>query len=79
MSYAPFCAVCTEESSTLTKQPIGRGGALVWVCNACDDLHPRSGRYSFEGGKPTTVAAGDSLRAFEDTRRPYGSKGRVRR
>lgn len=38
-----FCAQCTEEipvGSKAVKRALGRGGALVVVCEACDPGHP---------------------------------------
>jgi uncharacterized metal-binding protein len=37
-----------SERADLTQQPLGRNNALVWVCDGCANLHPRSGRYSFD-------------------------------
>ena len=34
---APFCAICTAHSIPLTSQPLGRDGAMVNVCAACDE------------------------------------------
>lgn len=45
------CAICCAETRNLTQQPLGRGDALVPVCMRCDGEHPRSGRYSFGGGR----------------------------
>lgn len=30
-----FCAICTDESSDLTAEPLGRRGGLVLVCRDC--------------------------------------------
>jgi hypothetical protein len=41
-----FCAICTGDGP-LVERPLGKGGALVSVCERCDTEHPRSGRISF--------------------------------
>jgi hypothetical protein len=44
-----FCAVCTETIiGEPNLEPIGKGGALVKVCNDCCTLDPRSGKYAFD-------------------------------
>lgn len=45
-----FCAICVEPIiGEPRRAPLGRDGALVAICAACEDEHPRSGRYSFGG------------------------------
>ena len=69
-----FCAICTEESPDLVLRPLGRDGALVRVCPDCDTLHPRSGRYSFDGEGRTFGASAH----LSDGRAPK-DRPRVRR
>jgi hypothetical protein len=57
---AAFCALCTSERGPFVQRPLGRGNALVAVCGECDHTHPRSGRYSFEGGE-TPPECGTSI------------------
>lgn len=49
------CADCTGETDTARREPLGRDGANVVVCDACADEHPRSGRYAFEGSASAAV------------------------
>ena len=52
-----FCAICTEEigrapgNQIPRRAPLGRDGAMVDVCEACDQGHPRNGRYAFNGSE----------------------------
>jgi hypothetical protein len=48
-----FCAICTEDLApdAARPRPLGRGGAIVSICASCDEEHPNSGRYSFDGGR----------------------------
>ena len=47
-----FCAICTADiPADSPRAPLGKDGVLVLVCRDCVELHPRSGRYSFEGGR----------------------------
>lgn len=47
---AAFCAVCTDELPLghMRTAPLGKGNAMVRVCNDCLDTHPRDGSYSFD-------------------------------
>ena len=45
----PFCASCLAESSDLERSYLTERPVLL--CSCCRDEHPRSGRWSFEGGK----------------------------
>lgn len=52
----PFlCASCGNDRQGVPyRLPWGRNDAMVDVCDACVNDHPRSGRYGFsEAGKPT--------------------------
>lgn len=73
---ASWCAICADDAPgiTLTQEPLGRGGALVWVCSDCNNLHPSSGRYTFGDGHrgPHALVLGASGRASD-------RKARVRR
>ena len=51
MNAPPFCAVCTSEQGPFVERPLGKGNAPVLVCKACDEEHPRQGRYAFEGNE----------------------------
>jgi len=58
MTTAKFCAICTDPISAGTssnkiprRAPLGRDGAMVDVCEACDTEHPRGGRYAFNGSE----------------------------
>lgn len=48
---AAWCAICADTAETYYLEPLGKDGAHVAACSSCCDAHPRSGRYSFEGGK----------------------------
>jgi hypothetical protein len=56
-----FCAVCTDPTTetTSTLEPLGKGGSMVRVCNDCNGVHPRSGRYAFEGRPATKTGVGE--------------------
>ena len=57
----PFCAICLADIDGIpAREPLGRGGALVNVCHACADEHPRLGRYGFDDAAkhPTVTHAG---------------------
>lgn len=58
---SPFCAICAADiHGTPARQPLGKGGATVNVCTACDDEHPRSGRYGFsDGGSSRSIGDGN--------------------
>lgn len=43
-----FCASCAEEAADLVSVMLDERRALL--CGACNDEHPRSGRWAFEGG-----------------------------
>lgn len=47
MTTTPFCAQCLSDKGPFTEQPWGKDGALVQICDACENEHPRKGRYSF--------------------------------
>lgn len=54
---AGFCAICTAPTPAgAAMQPLGRDRSLVIVCTECDDVHPRSGRYSFADSTAKPVA-----------------------
>lgn len=46
----PLCAICVSRPAFDFVELDGDGERYP-VCSACSDEHPRSGRYSFEGGK----------------------------
>jgi hypothetical protein len=47
-----FCASCLEDRHSL--RPVMLNDIRVLLCAACNDEHPRSGRWSFEdGGEPS--------------------------
>ena len=73
---AKWCAICADDSPgiMLTQEPLGKAGALVWVCADCNNLHPSSGRYSFgDGGR------GQHAIALGSDGRPSVRRDRVRR
>ena len=35
-----FCAICTDESTSLVARALGRNDAIVWVCQECDSTKP---------------------------------------
>jgi hypothetical protein len=49
---AKLCALCTDPIiGSAVREPFGRNGGLVDVCQDCSSVHPRSGRYGFNGGR----------------------------
>ncbi len=52
MTWCAICLVDLPNGGTL--EPLGKDGALVSVCHDCNEAHPRSGRYTFDGGRQTT-------------------------
>ena len=44
-----FCASCTDEATDLESVMLDERRVLM--CGACREEHPRSGRWSFEGGR----------------------------
>lgn len=64
MRNCAICAICTRELVSIERfEPLGRNNVMVAVCPACADEHPRSGRYSFEGGRATALNASTGMRA----------------
>jgi hypothetical protein len=53
VSRGGLCALCVRESDLLV--PIKLDGSRYWICKACDEEHPRYGRYSFGGGRSSAV------------------------
>lgn len=67
-----FCASCTEVTPHLKPRALGRNEGIVWICQACDGEHPRSGRYSFDDSPGTDRGIGAGNRQMG--RRPDGVK-----
>lgn len=55
-----LCAICVEDPATHREQ-IDADGPLYAICDGCAQESPRSGRYSFSGGRGDRVlgASGD--------------------
>jgi hypothetical protein len=43
------CAICVSDRGPFTREPLGRGDALVDVCSGCTTLDAR--HYTFNGGR----------------------------
>lgn len=68
-----ICAICTDEIPGIPKrEPLGRDGGMVAVCDGCSNDHPRTGRYWFEGCESSNRSMGPGNRHVSNRR------GRVR-
>jgi len=48
----PFLfVICTQPTSAVVMEPLGKNQSLVAVCARCRSEHPREGNYSFGGGQ----------------------------
>lgn len=62
-----LCAICVAEvhRDELVQVDLDGDGVIFRICPACNDEHPRSGRYAFSDGNRTrepqtmTVSAGN--------------------
>jgi hypothetical protein len=55
-----ICAICTSTSGPFTREPLGRGDALVNVCSDCSTLDAR--HYSFDDSARCKGQTTDSSR-----------------
>jgi hypothetical protein len=72
-----FCAICTNylaagASGAVYREPLGRGGAMVAVCDACRSTPAGDRRYDFNGG--ASRGLGSHLRRLDSGRRGKGPK-----
>lgn len=53
----PFCASCLTERESDDLRPSWYGARLLTLCKECRAGHPRSGRWSFGGGRDAEKTA----------------------